>query len=194
MKTSILTFALGLVLSTNVFAADDLESTSTASINTTNRVSVYNLVYASAKTGMVTVSIKNQEGQVVLQEQIFNDKKGFIRPYNFSTMPEGSYTLEVKDAAGKSELSLSYSNVAVNAVRKAEIKALESNKYQLRLVGNTADAVEVSIYDQFGSAIHSESLTQKGSFTRVYDLSKLKNTKGAIEVRANGKVVNRVEL
>ncbi|MDJ1472617.1 hypothetical protein QNI19_33810 [Cytophagaceae bacterium DM2B3-1] len=194
MKTSILTFALGLVLSANVFAADDLESASTASINTTNRVSVYNLVYASAKTGLVTVSIKNQDGQVVLQEQIFNDKKGFIRPYNFSTMPEGSYTLEVKDAAGKSELSLAYSNVAVNAVRKAEIKALESNKYQLRLVGNTADAVEVSIYDQFGSTIHSESLSQKGSFTRIYDLSKLKNAKGAIEVRANGKVVNRVEL
>jgi hypothetical protein len=197
MKTSILSFALALVLSANVFAndnADEVKNASRVVVNSTSRAAVYNLMYSSAKAGLVRVSIKNQEGTVVLQEEIFNENKGFIRPYNFSTMPAGTYSVVVKDAAGQTELSVSYSNIAISGVRKAEVKALESNKYQLRLVGNAAENVQVTIFDQSGFAIHSEDLTQKGSFTRTYDLGKLKIAKASFEIKADGKVISRVEL
>ncbi|MDJ1471535.1 hypothetical protein QNI19_27025 [Cytophagaceae bacterium DM2B3-1] len=197
MKTSLMSFALALVLSVTAFAMDnidDTKKTSSATITTTNRAAVYNLVYTSAKAGLVTVSIKNQDGLVVMQEEIESDKKGFIRPYNFTAMPAGSYTLVVKDAAGKSELSLTYAHTVLSPVRKAEIKSLESNKYQLRLIGSSAESIEVTIYNQFDLPVYTETLTQKGSFIRTYDLSKMKSAKNRFEVKANGKIINQIEL
>lgn len=196
MKKSIILAVLAVAVNVSVFASDNLDNakgTASAVVTTTARPNVFNLVYNSAKSGLVRVTIKNQDNNVVLEDEVFNEK-GFIRPYNFNGMPAGNYNVLVKDAAGKTELAVAYSNAIVNTVRKAEFKSLENNKYQLRLVGNTADAVEITIFDQFGQSIHSEVLTQKGSFTRVYDLSKLKAKNLTFEVKAAGHVVNRVQL
>ncbi len=197
MKNSILSFALALVVSANVFAnnaADEVKAASRVEVSTTSRAAVYNLVYSSAKTGLVRVAIKNQAGTVVMQDEIFNTNKGFIRPYNFSIMPSGNYSIIVKDAAGQTELAVSYANVAISGVRKAEVKATEASKYQLRLIGNVSEVVEVTIFDKSGTAIYSEALTQKGSLVRSYDLSKMKNAAATFEIKSDGKVVNRVEL
>lgn len=196
MKKSIILAVLAVAVNASVFAADNLDNAKGAAnavVTTTTRPNVYNLVYSPTKAGRVTVTIQNQSNVVVLQEDLFAEK-GFIRPYNFTGMPTGSYKVTVTDAAGKTELAVAYNTTVVNAVRKAEIKPLDAKKYQLRLVGNTADAVEVTIYDQFGSAVHTETLTQKGSFTRIYDLNKIKANHLTFEVKAAGQVVNRVEL
>ncbi len=196
MKKSIILAVLAVAVNASVFASDNLDNAKGAAkveVTSSSRANVYNLVYNNAKSGIVTVTIKDKNDNVVFKDEILNTK-GFIRPYNFSGMPEGSYSVTVTDASGKTELSVAYNTTVINAVRKAEIKPLENNKYQLRLIGNTADAVEVTVYDQFGSAVHSEVLTQKGSFIRTYDLSKLKVSNLTFEVKAAGQVVNRVQL
>lgn len=172
---------------------DDAKGTAKAVISTTSRASVYNLVYTSAKSGFVRVVIKDQTGRVVM-EDVIQSQKGFVRPYNFSGMPVGNYNVTVADANGKTDLAVAYSNLVSSTVRKAEVTALENQKYQLRLVGCTADAVEVTIFDRNNQQIHSETLTQQGSFVRVYDLSKLKAEGVSFEIKTENGLVSRVEL
>jgi len=195
MKKSILLTILAVAVNMSVFASDldNAKDAARIAVATTAHPNVYNLVYNSAKSGMVKVVIKDQTGKVVLEDEILN-QKGFIRPYNFKGMPTGNYNVVVIDAAGKTELAVAYSNAVINTVRKAEVKSLENNKYQLRLVGNTADAVEITIYDRDGQTIHSEVLAQQGSFTRVYDLSKLKTAHLTFEVKTDGLLISRVQL
>ena len=194
MKKSIITAALLAIAYTGAFATDNVENAKDAAVTVAAaRPNVYNLIYKSASTGMVTVVIRDQEGQVVLEDRIKN-VKGFVRPYNFDGMPAGSYNVTVTDANGKTELAVAYNNTVVNAVRKAEVTALENNKYQLRLIGNNADEVSVNIYNRSNELIHTEVFTQKGSFTRVYNMGKLAASDLTFEVIAAGAIVNRVQL
>lgn len=196
MKKSILLAVLAVAVSTLGFASDNLDDakgTAKAVITTTSRASVYKLVYNSAKSGLVRVIIKDKTGRVVMEDEI-QSQKGFVRPYNFSGMPAGNYNVTVADANGKTELAVAYSNLTASNVRKAEVTALENQKYQLRLVGCTANAVEVTIFDRNNQQIHSEMLTQQGSFIRVYDLSKLKAEGISFEIKTENGLVSRVQL
>lgn len=196
MKKSILVAFLTVAVGTFGFASDNLDDAkgaAKAAISSTNRASVYKLVYNSAKSGLVRVSIKDQAGRVVLEDQIMN-QTGFVRPYNFVGMPAGNYNVTVTDANGKTDLAVAYSSLITNTVRKAEVTALENHKYQLRLIGNTADAVEVTIYDRNNQQIHSEMLTQQGSFIRVYDLGKMKAEGVSFEISTENGILSRVKL
>ncbi|MCU0352468.1 MAG: hypothetical protein MUD08_01815 [Cytophagales bacterium] len=195
MKKSIITAALVAISFTGAFATDNVENAKDAAVavQASARPNVYNLVYKSAEVGVVTVIIRNQDDQVVMEDRIKN-VKGFVRPYNFDGMPAGNYSVTITDASGKTNLAVAYNNTVVNAVRKAEVTALENNKYQLRLIGNNADEVSVNIYDRNNELIHTEVFTQKGSFTRVYNMGKLAASDLTFEVIAAGAIVNRVQL
>ncbi len=195
MKKSVLVLLLVLVAHSFVFASDDLDGTKGAAkaVITSTSTNTYNLLYTSTKAGWVKVIIKNEDGDVVMVDEIMN-RKGFVRPYNFDGMPAGAYKVEVLDAAGKTELAVSYSTTTTHSIRKAELKATEDNKYELRLIGSTADAVQITIYDSSNQVVYSETLTQKGSLSRVYNLEKASIQGGTFEISADGKIVNSIRL
>src|SRR4051812_44176159 len=74
--------------------------------------SLIKLYYKSEKSGTVEVSILNQKNEIVFSERI-NEVDYFVRPYNFKELPEGEYTLIVKDESSKSIEKVSYRNEKV---------------------------------------------------------------------------------
>ncbi len=61
--------------------------------------STFKLFYKGAQQSDVKVLILNDENQIVYSEKIKNTD-GFARPYNFSNLPEGHYSIQIKDNAG----------------------------------------------------------------------------------------------
>jgi hypothetical protein len=50
------------------------------------------------------------------------------------------------------------------------------------MLGSRADEVSVNIYDAAHRLVYSEKISQKGSFSRVYDLNKVNLTSVTFEV------------
>ncbi|MBX2963129.1 MAG: hypothetical protein KF687_11505 [Cyclobacteriaceae bacterium] len=62
----------------------------------------YTIKYESGVAGKVRVTVYDHKRTVVFTEVIGN-ASSFSRPYNFSGLATGEYTIEIEDATGKHE-------------------------------------------------------------------------------------------
>ncbi len=176
MKNLIISAALLVAMSAagihTVRANDEARGAATVTIESSSRKAVYNLIYKSAATGMVRVTISNASGRVIMVDEILATGS-FLRPYNFIGQPEGAYTLTIADRNGKTEVPLEYKNEVAIARPIVAVKPVNEAKYELSVTG-TVEPVVVNIYDAASNLVYSDQITLAGSYSRVYNLSKLK--------------------
>ena len=68
---------------------------------------IVKVFYKGEQPGKVKVTIYNAHGRAVYNETMRNIED-FMRPYNFSYLPAGDYTIEVSDAKGKRTQKVNY--------------------------------------------------------------------------------------
>src|SRR5882724_2015142 len=78
---------------------------------------VFKVLYKSASATRVEVTIMNSRNEVVFTES-FKKMNEFARPYNFNGLPEGEYTIEVKDGFGKKIEKVNYSLGTIKSIIK----------------------------------------------------------------------------
>jgi hypothetical protein len=191
MKKVLISAALLTVLGANVWAnpGDEVKGAVKASVSTATKNGVYNLVYRG--TGLVKVIITNAAGEVVLTDQI-NADGGFVRPYNFTSQPTGTYTLTVLDRNGKATLPLVYGTAQLRPT--AQIKPVQEKKFELTLLGSNADVVSVNIYDAAQNLVFTDQIDKQGSFSRVYDLTKIHTSAFTFEVLGQGGLLTKKQF
>jgi hypothetical protein len=138
---------------------------------------VYRLMYQSAIQGLVKVSIYDASGALMLTERIQN-QTGFIRPYNFSALPVGEYTIEVSDGSEKTTRQIFHGISSLNESNDNQVKVSvqslgDNQKYALSVLGECR-SVEVKIYDAYNNLVFTELVAEPGNFRKVYDFSKIK--------------------
>jgi len=99
--------------------------------------STFRLLYKGAEQSDVKVLILNDENQIVFAEKIKNTD-GFARPYNFTNLPEGHYSIQIKDNAGVEKMI----NVDGLFVEMGSKINLDFVKHLIKL--NTKGEIEVS--------------------------------------------------
>jgi hypothetical protein len=134
---------------------------------------VYKVIYKSTETGNVKVSIFNASQVLVFTETLTN-VSSFIRPYNFSDLSQGEYTIVVEDKNGKSEEKVSYHIVKVESTVAVAKIANQANKYILSVENTATDIVSVRIFDAAGTILHEQSMTVNGKFSVIYNLNQVK--------------------
>ncbi len=191
MRKVLISAALLTVLGANVWAnpGDEVKGAVKASVATSTKNGVYNLVYRG--TGAVKVTITNAAGEVVLMDQI-NTDGGFVRPYNFTSQPAGTYTLTVLDRNGKATLPLVHGAGQLRPI--AAVKPVQDKKFELTLVGSSADQVSVNIYDAAQNLVYTDHIDKQGSFSRVYDLTKVHTSNFTFEVLGQGGLLTRKQF
>ena len=204
MKQLKMTFAsLLMVLSLPGFANDcedgnPVGAKAQMSIEKSGEDAVYRLVYQSNNQEVVSVSIYNERGHLLLTDRIRN-VSGFARPYNFRELPGGEYTIQITDASGTTTKTVQHGGESLRqetagrpSEPKVNVNALaESTKYELSVLGDRSEVVTVTIYDAQNNLVFSEQISQPGSFRRVYDLSKVRANGGAFEVTHAGTVFQK---
>jgi hypothetical protein len=170
-KITLLSFAV--LFSTMMFAKTYPENSfpaSKVSVKKGNE-NTFSLMYKPEKSTNVNISIVDATGAVIFTETLKNTE-GFMRPYNFSGLKEGIYTLEVADAFGEHTELVDYRSDRVE--KSISLKKIGSEgKYLLTASGQGEEAITVTIYDALDNLIHRETSITEGNFGQVYNLGKM---------------------
>lgn len=145
---------------------------------------IYRVQYFSEQKATVTISILNSQNEVVFEEEI-SSNGSFIRPYNFSSQPEGDYTIILKDKNGEQREVISYAtDKSISYAHVSEVPNQE-NKYWLNIVNNAKENMTVRIYSLKGDLLHEQSITVDGAYSKIFNVSQLNQPAVVFEVTTN---------
>lgn len=134
--------------------------------------SIVKVFYQGEERGKVEVTILNEKGDVVYKEEM-NRIENFMRPYNFSRLPEGEYRIELRNEQG-----LLFETVTHSKAREKRIAYLtrldkKQNKYMLAVLNDGHDALTIKIYDKYSRLLYKDIQNIEGDFAKVYNLNQV---------------------
>ena len=168
MNSKIISLVIACVLSVSAFAKTPL-----LSVAPSTTASVYDVSYMGTEAGNVKVSIYNSSNVLVFSETI-NNVTSFKRPYNFSNLSQGEYTIVLEDKNGKQVENVSYRMNTVNSFIHVSEVANAENKYMLNVTNDGTESVYVKILNSDNEVLHEQHLKVTGTFGLVYNLSQVK--------------------
>ncbi len=131
---------------------------------------IFRVTYRSSVECRVKVTITDAKGEVVFTEKV-DSHGGITRPYNFSQLPKGDYSIQVEDLIGSYSEKLSYQDK--NWVTHVGKIKDEENKYIVAIPSQGKQEVTVYVYDQFQELVFTYYLFNEGDFAKVYHLKGL---------------------
>ena len=183
--------ALLTVISASSFAYTGKTAASVA-LKVEGSSEIYNLVYAGASQ-KVRVTIRNSAGRLLFTEVL--RLQSFSRPYNFSSLPDGTYYIEVTDDSDTTVKTVVLGNEAENKSLEAvsQVRSIpdEKGKYVVS-VGNTESSqILVKIYDQWANLVYEGSEHVEGDFAKVFNLEAVKSDLFVFEIFDNNGLIKR---
>src|SRR5687768_9204205 len=106
MKKITLVFVLSL-MAVGFVNANGTNPESPLGMSVIKYKNIVKVFYRGEQAGKVKVTIFNAHGRMVHKETLKNTEN-FMRPYNFSSLPAGDYTIELSDAKGTRSQKVSY--------------------------------------------------------------------------------------
>jgi len=168
-KILALVFALAAIGYVN---AKGIDPKSPVRISVVKQGNVVKLFYRGAQSGKVKVSIYNEKGFEVFTETMRN-KEHFMRPYNFVSLPEGNYTIELSDSNGKRFQNVRHSLSSGKRVARLHRLNNEQNKYMLSVPNSGTDALTVKIFDESNTLLYEGTEVVNGDFAKLYNLERI---------------------
>ncbi len=149
------------------------------SVTPTASTKVFNINYKAVGSGTVKISIFNSDNELVFTEAL-SGVTSFVRPYNFSELSEGEYTIVVADKNGKLAEKVNYASNKIESFISVSEIANAENKYALNVSNNGTEDVFVRIYNSENTLLHEQAVKVTGSFGLIYDLNKVKSEANSI--------------
>jgi hypothetical protein len=106
MKKITLVFVLSL-MAVGFVNANGTNPESPLGMSVIKYKNIIKVFYRGEHAGKVKVAIFNAHGRMVHKETLKNTEN-FMRPYNFSFLPAGDYTIELSDAKGTRSQKVTY--------------------------------------------------------------------------------------
>lgn len=129
----------------------------------------------------MNVSIYDASNKLVFSDRV-RHTDGFTRPYNFSNLSEGDYTIAVEDGSGKTVEKINHrSNKQSKSFHVIRLTS-QPGKYLITAAGKGKENVQINIFDE-GKLVHSQSKRTNGDFAQLYNLTK---AKGALTFEITG--------
>ena len=168
-----LTLFVMLTVVCSVVSANNIDNPkATTGMAVVKSGSVFKVYYRGLKRANVKVTILNDEGQTVHKETLKNIES-FVRPYNFSTLNEGNYTIELETEDGKQFKSIEYANAIQPRLMGLVRMRGPENKYVLSIANKGSDVLKIKILDSKENVVFSETNVVQGDFARIYTLKKI---------------------
>ncbi len=152
--------------------ASGMERHSPLGMSVIKNGSVVKVFYRGEQSGKVRVTIYNEDGDAVFMETM-RDIVNFMRPYNFSRLPKGDYTIEVNDETGTRTEKITYGTERAGTIAHVTCLDKDQNRYMLSVVNKGYNTLRVNIYDRYNKLLYADVEEVKGNFAKVYDFDHL---------------------
>ena len=195
MKKSQSIFLVLLLMSSISFVhAKDDPGTSMAVLKKGTTVKLF---YKGAEQSNVKVLILNDLNKIVFSEKIKNTD-GFVRPYNFSSLPEGNYSIQLINNAGSQIKEVSYTHEsASNSTREKVMHVTHmhgsTNKFVLSVPNVGADELTVTIYNDSNEILYVGKENIVGDFAKIYNLQNYNGKVKFVVTDSNGHSAKTVQ-
>lgn len=183
---------VGVLFCTLVFAnGTDEPNASASSVAVTNSTgsSLFKLYYTANMVDDVKVAILNSSGKVVFSE-VVKKTKGFIRPYNFTGLNPGEYSIKIQNASTTNVEKVYYGAGKVDKLVNV-VKLADKGKYLFTVKSFSSDNVNVNIYDEKNQLIHTQRNFIDKEFAEVFNLKNINEF--TIEVTDNTGLVRTIK-
>lgn len=131
---------------------------------------IVKLVYKNESLANVKVSISDEKGSAVYSEELIS-VHGFIRPYNFSELPKGNYTICVIDGNGEDIEKVCYKDKPW--LTHMSQLATDENKVMVSVPQQGESEFSVHVYDHNDRLVYSEKQQTNKEYGKVFDLKDL---------------------
>ncbi len=189
MKKTFTILMILFAVSSTVFARRAETPASTNGVGIMKKGSTFHVYYKSPNAANVKVNIYDANNKIVFTETI-RKVDGFVRPYNFSDLAYGEYTIEIQEGNQRLTEKVSYAPKVNNLAHVTKVTGSD-NKYVVAVPNKTQDVISVKIYND-NTLLHQEQLQILNDFAKVYNLGDVKG-KVSFEVtdsKGNSKVVS----
>jgi hypothetical protein len=170
--TKFISFLLLVVAITSVHASG-IEPKSPVGMSVVKAGNTYKLFYQGEKSGAVKVTIYDAKGQALLKDRM-NHVENFMRPYNFSALPAGEYTIELVDGQGVRYEKITHSFASLIDLAKLRRLSKDENRYLLTVPNSGKNTLTVKIFDAEDNLKYESREAMNGNFGKVYNLSTVK--------------------
>lgn len=171
MKKTLL-FFLALTIFSSVSFASTLDNpVAVARMGVIRSGSVFKVFYKGTALNRVTINIYDSKGLLVFTDKL-GKQENFVRPYNFSELADGQYTIELNDQLGKQVESVEYKHGKIEKLATL-IKVAGESKFLLAVPSQGQDVLKVKITNESGDVVYEGEEKIQGDFARIYDLKSI---------------------
>jgi hypothetical protein len=174
MKNTFLSLSALVLISNIAFANPTSDKPEAAPrMAVVSKGSTVKVFYRGETLNRVTVRIFNAEGKIVLQDNL-GVLDNFVRPYNFSNLEEGAYTIELSDDSGKQIKQVSY-NLGKSVEKSARLIKVASydSKYLLMVPGEAHERLLIKVIDDYNRVVYEGVEELTGNFAKLYNMEKI---------------------
>jgi hypothetical protein len=165
-KTLSLLAALLVITSATIAKTPDNPA---SSISLLKKGETIRLLYKSTEPNDVKILILNEDNQIVFTEKI-RATDGFIRPYNFSQLPQGNYSIALIDSKGRQTEQVNYRIEQVRKLMHVVRVSGTKDKFVLSVPNEGESKLSVTIYDDMNRVLYNGKENVAGDFARMYNL------------------------
>lgn len=155
---------------------------------------VFKVYYSKPVASKVKVNIYNDKGDKVFAESIKN-VNGFVRPYNMSALPSGTYTFEISDKTEVETFEFTYAESEVeHASMTANIVRLDQGRFFLGVSSDKSDKVQIEVFNDKDELVYRAIEVVANQFGQLYNLQSVESNGFTITVRNNEEVIKEITL
>lgn len=169
MKKILSVFVVLMIVSSVVFARRIDNPGSAPHVAVMKNGTTFKLYYKGSQQADVKVSIRDANNNELFSE-VLKKVEGFVRPYNFSHLPEGQYSIHIIDKSGRQIEQVSFEKSKNEKLAHLLKVSGTDGKYLLTVSNKEGDDITVKIYDESNNVIYSQLEETASDFAKVYNL------------------------
>lgn len=172
MKKTLSILMLLLVIGSSVVAMYTENPAPVSGVGIMKKGKIFHVFYKGAKRSDVKIFIRNERNDLVFTETI-RKTDGFVRPYNFTNLEDGEYTVEVIDCTQRQAQKITHSIKPPDKLAHVVRVSPAENKFLLTVPNKVHNIISVKIYGDKHQLVYQELLEISDDFAKLYNLNQI---------------------